>query len=175
MKETIEKVTNFVNENTILLIGICAFLILVLIVYLIDNSIKTKKMQKALKEMDASEDKVVENNIENKPKDAVVEFDIKNDNSEEDVTFDSISLINEEETDNKESVNTVETSEPKVEEKTVEEPVVEQKTEENTSKEENKFTNKKSLTEILNKKKESINENATDKTLEETTDFNNTF
>ena len=48
MKDIIVKVTNFVNENTILLIGICAFLILVLIVYLIDNSIKTKKMQKAL-------------------------------------------------------------------------------------------------------------------------------
>ena len=57
---------------------------------------------------------------------------------------------------------------------TIEEtPVPEVKVE--TKAEEPKFTNKKSLSEILAKKKESINTNDTDKTLEETTEFNNTF
>lgn len=176
MKDIIVKVTNFVNENTMLLIGICAFLILVLIIYLIDNSVKTKKMQKALKEMDVVEDKVVDNKIEqNNQKDAEVSFDIE---KEEEPRYDSISLNNEEE------VNT-----PAVEESVSEEPETsnidintlindtkETKVEEtNVPKEESKFTNKKSLSEILSKKKESINENDADKTLEETTEFNNTF
>lgn len=160
MKETLVKVTNFVNENTMLLIGICAFLILVLIIYLIDNSIKTKKMQKALKEMDTVEDKVVETK-----EDTVVESNV---NDEETPTFDSISLIGDEEekeepiveTPVKEELNTIE-----------ETPVVNNTPD--VPKE--KFTNKKSLSEILSKKKESINENDADKTLEETTEFNNTF
>ena len=56
MKETLVKVTNFVNENTMLLIGICAFLILVLIIYLIDNSIKTKIGSMMGIKMDVSND-----------------------------------------------------------------------------------------------------------------------
>ena len=46
MNEFIEKAMLFINENTMLLIGICIFLILVLIGYLIDNSIKTRKLEK---------------------------------------------------------------------------------------------------------------------------------
>jgi uncharacterized membrane protein YqhA len=68
MKEIIEKVTNFINENTMLLIGICAFLIVVLIIYLIDNSIKTKKMQKAIKEMDEAEDNIISSNLDEEEK-----------------------------------------------------------------------------------------------------------
>lgn len=174
MKEILTKVTNFVNENTMLLIGICAFLIIVLIVYLIDNSIKTKKMQKAIKEMDETEDKVINSNIDdNNQKDAVVEFDIK---SEEEVDnepkFDSISLLDEEPA--KEEVKE-EVKEEIVTETPVSEPVIETTPiVETPPKEEPQFTNKKSLSEILAKKKETINNDA-DKTLEETTDFNNTF
>ena len=180
MKEIISKVTNFVNENTMLLIGICAFLIVVLIVYLIDNSIKSKKMQKAIKEMDAVEDKVIESSesIEETPKDSSVDFEIKN----EEPSFDSISL-GDETPAIEDEVEETPIEEPKVEETVtedieinppVEEPVKETK--------EVKFTNKKSLSEILSKKKESINKNDnldlnndTEKTLEETTEFNNTF
>ena len=169
MKDIIVKVTNFVNENTILLIGICAFLILVLIVYLIDNSIKTKKMQKALKEMDAVEDKVVEDKKELQ-NDAEINVEIKQD--EDEPTFDSISLINEEDT--KEESNIDEEVE-EVKPINSENPIVEEPVETNVPKEEKLFTNKKSLSEILSKKKESINENDADKTLEETTEFNNTF
>lgn len=46
MNDFIEKAMMFINENTMLLIGICIFLILVLIGYLIDNSIKTRKLEK---------------------------------------------------------------------------------------------------------------------------------
>lgn len=48
MNKFLETVMNFINENTTLLIIICVFLIFVLIGYLIDNSIKTKKMEKNL-------------------------------------------------------------------------------------------------------------------------------
>jgi len=181
MKEIITKVTNFINENTMLLIGICAFLILVLIVYLIDNSIKTKKMQKAIKEMDETEDKVINSSLnEDTPKDAVVEFDIKaDDKTQNEPKFDSISLVDEEDEykdDTKESQPETVTPvadakveiEPK-EEISIPVPKVDSKPEEN------KFTNKKSLSEILSKKKESINKNDIENTLDETTDFNNTF
>ena len=46
MDKFLETVMNFINENTTLLIIICVFLIFVLIGYLIDNSIKTRKMEK---------------------------------------------------------------------------------------------------------------------------------
>lgn len=164
MKDIITKATNFINENTMLLIGICAFLIIALIIYLIDNSIKTKKMQKALTEMDQTEDKVIESS----------ELEEKNESVEpvkEETKFDSISLVDEK-VEPKEEVKVETPVEPTVEVNTPEEvstPTIEEKVEEP------KFTNKKSLSEILSKKKESININDTDKTLEETTEFNNTF
>ena len=164
MKDIITKATNFINENTMLLIGICAFLIIALIIYLIDNSIKTKKMQKALTEMDQTEDKVIESS----------ELEEKNESVEpvkEETKFDSISLVDEK-VEPKEEVKVETPVEPTAEVNTPEEvstPTIEEKVEEP------KFTNKKSLSEILSKKKESININDTDKTLEETTEFNNTF
>lgn len=50
MDKILEMIMNFINENTTLLIIICVFLIFVLIGYLIDNSIKTKKMAKKITE-----------------------------------------------------------------------------------------------------------------------------
>lgn len=49
MNETLENVMTFINENTNILIGICLFLIFVLVGYLIDNSIKTRRIKKQLK------------------------------------------------------------------------------------------------------------------------------
>lgn len=49
MNEVLNNIMKFVNENTYLLIGICIFLILVLIGYLIDNSIKSKRVRKDVK------------------------------------------------------------------------------------------------------------------------------
>ena len=49
MNETLNNIMKFINDNTYLLIGICVFLILVLIGYIIDNSIKSKKVRKDVK------------------------------------------------------------------------------------------------------------------------------
>ena len=49
MNEILNNIMKFINDNTYLLIGICVFLILVLIGYLIDNSIKSKKVRKDVK------------------------------------------------------------------------------------------------------------------------------
>lgn len=49
MNETLNNIMKFINDNTYLLIGICVFLILVLIGYLIDNSIKSKNVRKDVK------------------------------------------------------------------------------------------------------------------------------
>ena len=46
MSKILENIMNFINENTTLLIVICVFLIFVLIGYLIDNSIKTRRLAK---------------------------------------------------------------------------------------------------------------------------------
>lgn len=50
MNQTLENIMIFINENTNILIGICLFLIFVLVAYLIDNSIKAKKAMKKIKE-----------------------------------------------------------------------------------------------------------------------------
>ena len=66
MGKVLENIMNFINENTTLLIIICVFLIFVLIGYLIDNSIKTRKLAKmeALKG-NSKEDSVQEVPIQN--------------------------------------------------------------------------------------------------------------
>lgn len=46
MNDTIETVMSFINENTTILILICVFLIIVLMAYLIDNSVKSRKIKK---------------------------------------------------------------------------------------------------------------------------------
>ena len=46
MNDFLNTVMNFINENTTLLIIICVFLIFVLIGYLIDNSVKSRKLAK---------------------------------------------------------------------------------------------------------------------------------
>ena len=176
MREIIEKVTNFINENTMLLIGICAFLIIVLIVYLIDNSIKTKKMQKAIKEMDEVEDKVIDSNLnEEVPDDTPVDIHIKDEEVKEEPEFDSISLVDED----KEYEEDTEVDEPvaptNIDVEINPEDIPSEEIKKEETKEEPKFTNKKSLSEILAKKNSSINNNDADKTLEETTDFSNTF
>ena len=50
--EIMQKIMEFINNNTLLLIGICVFLILVLIGYLIDNSVKSKRIRKDIKNAD---------------------------------------------------------------------------------------------------------------------------
>lgn len=73
MEQILEKVMNFINENTMLLIIICIFLIVILVIYLIDNTIKSKRLEKEMLEQKEApeEPKVLENNIpEEKPVEA---------------------------------------------------------------------------------------------------------
>lgn len=75
MDKILETIMNFINENTTLLIIICVFLIFVLIGYLIDNGIKTKRLEKQMKEDSSSVPKpeVIENPIEDKKEEVKVE------------------------------------------------------------------------------------------------------
>lgn len=52
MNDILLKIMDFINNNTLLLIGICVFLILVLIGYLIDNSVKSKRIRNDIKNAD---------------------------------------------------------------------------------------------------------------------------
>ena len=63
MEQFLEKVMNFINENTMLLIIICIFLIVILVIYLIDNAIKSRRLEKELLEQPKEEPKVLETNI----------------------------------------------------------------------------------------------------------------
>lgn len=63
MNETLENIMVFINENTNILIGICLFLIFVLVAYLIDNSIKSRKAKKEFKKSQMKNELNVENNI----------------------------------------------------------------------------------------------------------------
>ncbi len=68
MDKILETIMNFINENTTLLIIICVFLIFVLIGYLIDNSIKTKRLERQMSDEVPSspEPEVIDNPIEDK-------------------------------------------------------------------------------------------------------------
>lgn len=58
MNETLENIMIFINENTNILIGICVFLIFVLVCYLIDNSIKSRKAKKEFEKSKVKEFKL---------------------------------------------------------------------------------------------------------------------
>ena len=65
MDQILEKIMNFINENTMLLIIICIFLIVILVIYLIDNTIKTKRLERmeAEKKENPEEPTVIDNPI----------------------------------------------------------------------------------------------------------------
>ena len=79
MDKILETIMNFINENTTLLIIICVFLIFVLIGYLIDNSIKTKRLERQMSEEVPSspEPEVIDNPIEEKKEEVVEETKVE--------------------------------------------------------------------------------------------------
>lgn len=96
MNQTLENIMIFINENTNILIGICLFLIFVLVAYLIDNSIKAKKAMKKIKE----EQEIVR--LEDKEEIPIMpinyslnENSVKNEKFEEAVENNSVSLETE--------------------------------------------------------------------------------
>ena len=63
MNDVFNNVMTFINKNTYLLIGICVFLILVLIGYLIDNSVKSKRVRIDIKNKDQVPENIKEDII----------------------------------------------------------------------------------------------------------------
>ena len=63
MNDVFNNVMTFINKNTYLLIGICVFLILVLIGYLIDNSVKSKRVRQDIKNKDQVPENIKEDII----------------------------------------------------------------------------------------------------------------
>lgn len=126
MDKILETIMNFINENTTLLIIICVFLIFVLIGYLIDNSIKTKRLERQMSEDIPSnpEPEVIENPIEEKKEEPVVEeVKIEEPAVEETTTEEEIEVPVEEETPVEEPVIPTEEVEEPVQEEITEEPV----------------------------------------------------
>lgn len=172
MNKVLESVMNFINENTTLLIFICIFLIFVLVGYLIDNAIKTRKMEKKLEREKLLNEKVVVN--EDIPTTTTIE---KKDEVE--IKEEPISIEEKEETE-EEIPEVIVEDEPTIRELTVSpkindlllkdysndeieevslNPVEEQKIEEvEVKKKPSPYKNSKKLSDILNSKKESNND-----------------
>ena len=166
MDKFLEKIMNFINENTMLLIIICIFLIVILVIYLIDNTIKTRRLeQEELEKKNNPSPEVPETPVEEVPAPAVeevaevapvvpvVETPVEEPKVEEDYTIpqepvidSSIEdLLNKDFSGNNEIVNNI-PEEIKEEPVTPVVPVVE------TPK--SKYNNDKKLSDIFGKKEE---------------------
>lgn len=179
MDKILEKVMNFINENTMLLIIICIFLIVILVIYLIDNTIKTRKLEQEELEkknnppLEVPETVMEEPKVEETPApvveevaevapEAVEEPKVEEvDNSytipAEPVIDNNIEeLLNKDYSSNNEVVNNI--PEEVVAEPVVETPVVEAP--------KSKYNNDKKLSDIFGKKEETKTKN-----IETTQDF----
>ena len=176
MDKILEKVMNFINENTMLLIIICIFLIVILVIYLIDNTIKSRKLeQEELEKKNNPSPEVPETVVEETPAPVVeevaevapvavetpIEEPVVEDYSipQEPVIDTNIEdLLNKDYSVNNEIVNSI-PEEVKVEEPVVPvEPVVEAP--------KSKYNNDKKLSDIFGKKEEPKTKN-----IETTQDF----
>ena len=77
MNNTIESIMAFINENTTLLICICLFLIVILVIYLIETSIKSKKISKRIEEENKITEKLVEKHNDEIEKETVLAEDLE--------------------------------------------------------------------------------------------------
>lgn len=81
MNETLQNIMLFINNHTLLLIGICVFLILVLVGYLIDNSVKSKRVRKDIKNPDQVPENIKDEIIKQAEEKAIIkENETKNEN-----------------------------------------------------------------------------------------------
>jgi hypothetical protein len=77
MNNTVESIMAFINENTTLLICICLFLIVILVIYLIETSIKSKKISKRIEEENKITEKLVEKHNDEIEKETVLAEDLE--------------------------------------------------------------------------------------------------
>ena len=193
MDKVLENIMIFINENTNILIGICLFLIFVLIGYLIDNSIKSRRAKMDFKKSQsdvnvelekANEESLSENKIDNRVfEDAVenqniekiedeiqtIDTDIENTNVIEPTFENIISSDAQDDTKIEEEQTTINDIINVIDDKKVEEPK-----NDNIEKVENEaeviYKNDKKLSEILfsdvNNNTDNVNNIFTDKSNE---------
>lgn len=196
MNNVLQNIMYFINDNTILLICICGFLILVLIGYLIDSSIKARNLEKSISLTNKNNINTETDKFYNQTKEENVDIPVKKNIEDSKEEFPKQEEIKEE---------PKEIIEPKVEEPEEvknevlpdfieQKPIEETKPQEEVVKVEEPKNNNKKLSEILggiNKNTETkIEDNSVDneldrimkkldsnkdRTLDETTDFNNMF
>ena len=78
MNDILQNIMTFINENTILLICICVFLILALIGYLIDNSVKSKRVRNDIKNADQVPENIKEEIIKEAKKEDKIDDSLVN-------------------------------------------------------------------------------------------------
>lgn len=196
MNNVLQNIMYFINDNTILLICICGFLILVLIGYLIDSSIKARNLEKSISLTNKNNTNTETDKFYNQTKEENVDISVKENIEDSKEEFPKQEEIKEE---------PKETIEIKVEEPeevknevlpdfTEPKSIEETKPQEEVVKVEEPKNNNKKLSEILggiNKNTETKTEDNSvdneldrimkkldsnkDRTLDETTDFNNMF
>lgn len=196
MNNVLQNIMYFINDNTILLICICGFLILVLIGYLIDSSIKARNLEKSISLTNKNNINTETDKFYNQTKEENVDIPVKENIEDSKEEFSKQEEIKEE---------PKEIIEPKVEEPEEvknevlpdfieQKPIEETKPQEEVVKVEEPKNNNKKLSEILgginNNTETKIEDNSVDneldrimkkldsnkdRTLDETTDFNNMF
>ena len=196
MNNVLQNIMYFINDNTILLICICGFLILVLIGYLIDSSIKARNLEKSISLTNKNNINTETDKFYNQTKEENVDIPVKENIEDSKEEFPKQEEIKEEP---KEIIETKVEEPEEVKNEVLpdfieQKPIEETKPQEEVVKVEEPKNNNKKLSEILggiNKNTETkIEDNSADneldrimkkldsnkdRTLDETTDFNNMF
>lgn len=196
MNNVLQNIMYFINDNTILLICICGFLILVLIGYLIDSSIKARNLEKSISLTNKNNINTETDKFYNQTKEENVDIPVKKNIEDSKEEFPKQEEIKEEP---KEIIETKVEEPEEVKNEVLpdfieQKPIEETKPQEEVVKVEEPKNNNKKLSEILggiNKNTETkIEDNSADneldrimkkldsnkdRTLDETTDFNNMF
>lgn len=96
MNEILQNIMLFINEHTLLLIGICIFLILVLVGYLIDNSVKSKRIRNDIKNADQVPKNIKDEIIKQAEEKAINKEEVKVEEKPNDIVIDNNEVATEE-------------------------------------------------------------------------------
>lgn len=96
MNETLQNIMLFINEHTLLLIGICVFLILVLVGYLIDNSVKSKRIRKDIKNADQVPENIKDEIIKQAESKTINKEEVKTEEKPTDLVIENNEALTEE-------------------------------------------------------------------------------
>ena len=96
MNEILQNIMLFINEHTLLLIGICIFLILVLVGYLIDNSVKSKRIRNDIKNADQVPENIKDEIIKQAEEKTINKEEVKIEEKPNDIVIDNNEVATEE-------------------------------------------------------------------------------